>query len=1077
MKALTAISFTILFATSAFSQAQMARGDIKGTVSDSIGAVLPSVAVGITNMATGLARETTTGGLGNYTFLLLRPGEYELVFELNGFGTEIRRPVRLLIGQSLSINSTLMPAAVQQEVIVTAEVPVVELQRTQQADTITERSIDDLPINQRDFLDFTLLAPGVTDSKSLVTFTLPLTPNSGLSFAGQSGRNNSVTIDGLDNNDAGVAAVRSTISQDAVQEFQINRSNYGAEFGRASGGVINIVSKSGANDVQGSVFAFLRNQSLDARNAFAFGPNGSATDPPFKRVQSGFTLGGPLARNRSFYFLSYEGRYQRESNFSTFLEDEDIFQVTELQESLISALTAAPVPSFQFLGAALRGALTTSEAVYPGTIQLLRDNSGVFPFRNNDNTVSLRVDHQVSSQNQVFARASYSDTDTVGGSFGGLKGPSRGADFQVRDFSFSFGDSHFFGPNVVNEFRFQYANRQFNTFSADAFGPEININGTALVGRDFFLPAVRNEQRFQLVDNFNYVSGSHQLKFGGEFQHIRQKGSVEIFFGGRFSFAEAIPLASIVDGAGGPGTAVETEAGLIGLDQLGLIPDGLVEERVVDGVVERVVDGVVERVVELVVERFVPALSAPITSLQSYNLGLPTVYQQGFGDPVISILTPVMAGYVQDKYQITENLTLNIGLRYDMEFQPSSIHRDTNNIAPRFGFAYSPDGRTVIRGGYGFFYAPVFQAVPFIESVLDGTQVSQLLVPLTDVFAPFGITTTSAEVWGFLNQQGIIGNRPITAADIAPLGLSPGTTPPVLFGSSPELVNPYSQHASFGIERELGTHWSASVDYLLNRGVKLLRSRNVNAQIVGISEFGPEFGPRFGPIDPRKLQDNHVESSGSSIYHGMTATLKKRFSDFHQLQVSYTLSKAIDDYTDFITDLQPANQLDLAAERSLSAFDQRHRLVVSGMLLTPFERGFGIGQALADITVAPIITVSSGRPFNLLLGFDANGDTNANTDRPPLAGRNTGKGPRFTSVDLRVSKSFEIGDRYRIDALVEGFNLFNTVNFSGVNNVVPALKMPPYHVEGNRSLKPTEPLGFTSAHAPRQIQLGIKFAF
>jgi hypothetical protein len=1039
MKALTVISFALLFATTAFSQSQMARGDIKGTVFDPTGAVLPSVAVGITNMATGLVRETLTGGLGKYTFLLLTPGEYELVFELNGFGTEIRRPVRLLVGQSLSIDSTLMSAQVQQEVIITAQVPVVELGRTQQADTITERSIDELPINQRNFLDFTLLTPGVTDSKSLVSFTLPLTPTSGLSFAGQSGRNNSVTLDGLDNNDNGVAAVRSTISQDAVQEFQINRSNYAAEFGRASGGVINIVSKSGANDVHGAVFAFLRNQALDARNAFAFGPNGTDTDPPFKRVQSGFTVGGPLVRNRSFFFLSYEGRYQRESNFSTFLENEDIFELTESQDELLTALSAAPVPSFQFLGGALRGALTTTEAVYPDTIRLLRNNSGVFPFRNNDNTVSLRADHQISSQNQVFARASYSDTDTVGGSFGGLKGPSRGADFQVRDFSFSFGDSHFFKPNVVNEFRFQYANRQFNTFSADAFGPEININGTALVGRDFFLPAVRNERRFQLVENFTYVGGRHELKFGGECQHIRQKGSVEIFFGGRFSFGEVIPLASVIDGFAGPGTTAATSEGLAALGRADLVP----------------------------------ALSAPITSLQSYNLGLPTVYQQGFGDPVISILTPIMAGYVQDKYQITENLTVYVGLRYDMEFQPSPIHRDTNNIAPRFGFAYSPDQGTVIRGGYGFFYAPVFQAVPFIETVLDGTQVSQLLVPSTDVSAPFGITTTSAEVWEFLNQQDIIGNRLITAADIAPLGLSPGTTPSVLFGSSPELVNPYSQHASFGIERELSTHWSASVDYLLNRGVKLLRSRNVNVQIVGSNDFGPA----FGPINPLKLQDNHVESSASSIYHGMTATLKKRFSDFHQLQVSYTLSKSIDDSVDFITDLQPANQLDLAAERSLSAFDQRHRLVVSGVFLTPFERGFGLGQALADITVSPIVTVSSGRPFNLLLGFDANGDTNANTDRPPLAGRNTGKGPSFTSVDLRVSKSFEIGDRYRIEALAEGFNLFNTVNFSGVNNIVGSLQLPSFNVEGNRSLGPTEPLGFTSAHAPRQIQFGIKLNF
>jgi len=1038
MKILFTIRLSLLLSPLAFAQAQMASGDIRGTVFDSDRAVLPASRVRITNASTGLLRETETNEQGEYTFLLLSPGEYELEFSRDGFGIETRRPIRLLVGQSLAIDSTLRPATVQQEVLVIAQAPLLEVTRTQQADTITERSIDELPINQRNFLDFTLLAPGVTDSASLVDFQLPLTPTSGLSFAGQSGRNNSVTIDGLDFNDNGVGAVRLTISQDAVQEFQINRSNSSAEFGRASGGLINIVSKSGGNDFQGTVFAFLRNQALDARNPFAFGPNGAATDPPFKRVQSGFALGGPLVRNRSFFFLSYEGNYQRESNFSTFLENEDIFQPTDSQNALIGGLTAAPVPSLQFLGFALRGALTTSEAVYPDTIRLLRDNSGVFPFRNNDNTVSLRMDHQVSNQNQMFARASYSDVDTVGGSTGGLKGPSRGADFQIRDFSFSLGNTHFFRPNLVNDFRFQYADRQFNTVPADAFGPEININGTALIGRDFFLPAIRNERRFQFVNNFNWVIGNHEVKFGGDFQHIRQSGAAEIFFGGRFIYGEAIPLGLIIDQVGGPGTAAATGAGLAALGRADLVP----------------------------------ALSAPINSLQSYNLGLPLLYQQGFGEPAIQFATPVLAGFIQDKYRVTPNLTLNFGLRYDMEFQPSSIHRDKNNIGPRFGFAYALSDRTVVRGGYGIFYAPIIQAVPYVEQVLDGSQILQLAVPLTGL-PQLGISTTSAQVWGFLNQQGIIGNRTITAADIAPLGLVPGTTPPVLLRSSPSLVNPYSQQASFGIEREFGAHWSGSVDYLLNRGVKLLRSRNVNLQVVGSNAFGPS----FGPIDPGLLQDNHVESSGSSIYHGMTATLKKRFNDFHQLQVSYTVSKAIDDTVDFITDLQPANQLNLAGERSLSAFDQRNRLVISGVFVTPFEREFGIGQVLADVTVSPIITVSSGRPFNLLLGFDANGDTNANTDRPAGAGRNTGRGPAFSSVDLRVTKTFRIGDRYEIDAMAEGFNLFNSVNFSGVNNVVGAIELPSYRVKGDRSLGPTDPLGFTSAHAPRQIQLGIKLSF
>jgi hypothetical protein len=200
----------------------------------------------------------------------------------------------------------------------------------------------------------------------------------------------------------------------------------------------------------------------------------------------------------------------------------------------------------------------------------------------------------------------------------------------------------------------------------------------------------------------------------------------------------------------------------------------------------------------------------------------------------------------------------------------------------------------------------------------------------------------------------------------------------------------------------------------------------------------------------------------------MALSVTKRYSDRYQLQVSYTLGKAIDDTTDFITDLQPANQLNLRNERSLSAYDQRHRLVISS-----------VADPIAGITVAPIFTYSSGHPFNLLLGFDANGDTQANTDRPALAGRNTGRGPNHINLDLRVGKEFLIGNdgAYRIEAIAEAFNLFNRVNYSGVNNIVGTTPLATHHVAGNPNAKPAEPLGFTSAFDPRQIQLGVKFKF
>ena len=258
-----------------------------------------------------------------------------------GFATMTRMPITVTVGQTVVLDAQLQPATLQQEVIVQEGLPALEKEKTQQSDTITEERIENLPINERNFLNFSLLTPGVTDANGLVTFTLPQTTASGLSFLGQGGRFNSVTIDGVDNNDNAVGAVRSTMSQEAVREFQINRSNYSAEFGRASGGLINIVSKSGTNEWHGNIFAFMREQAIDARNPFAFGANGAKIDPPYSRQQAGFTLGGPLKKDRSFFFLSYEGLRQRESSFVTFLENNNVLQPTSSQKALITDLQAA----------------------------------------------------------------------------------------------------------------------------------------------------------------------------------------------------------------------------------------------------------------------------------------------------------------------------------------------------------------------------------------------------------------------------------------------------------------------------------------------------------------------------------------------------------------------------------------------------------------------------------------------------------------------------------------------------------------------------------------------------------------
>jgi hypothetical protein len=413
-------------------------------------------------------------------------------------------------------------------------------------------------------------------------------------------------------------------------------------------------------------------------------------------------------------------------------------------------------------------------------------------------------------------------------------------------------------------------------------------------------------------------------------------------------------------------------------------------------------------------------------------------------------------------------------LRYDVELQPEPIHRDTNNLGPRVGFTYALDPKTLVRGGYGVYYAQIFEAVAFVGRVLNGQQISQIFLPLTGL-PQLGIPTTSANVWNYARQNGVLGTRTISAADLAALGVQPGTTPPVLFAADAGIVNPYSQQFSLGVDRELPGEMSLSVNYLGNRGVKLLRSRNINLQVIGANPYGPV----FGQINPAILSDNKVESSGNSIYHGMTVSLVKRYSRWTQFQLSYTLSKTIDDTTDFIADLQPANPLNLPGERGLSAFDERHRFVASGVFRSPFERGMGALGLLRSFTLAPIFTASSGRPFNVILGFDANQDRNANTDRPAGLGRNVGQGPAYVSLDLRLAREFRISRsrETRLEAMVEAFNVFNHVNYSGVNTVIGTAALPAGPIRGLSSRSPSDPLGFTTAFDPRQIQLGLRLTY
>ena len=1023
MKTSIGYVFLMLLATSAVFAQSGSSGEIRGRVSDSSRAVVPGSTVLITNLDNEWTLPLSTDELGNYRALELRPGSYEVRVTRSGFQGQTKTSVQVAIGQSRTLDFELKIGPPNSVVVDVIEVPqLAETLRSQQSNTIDEQTIRELPMDLRNFLDITGLVPGVADSDALADatdFRVVQAAHSGISFHGNNGRGNSFIVDGGEANDSG-GGVRPTLSQEAVAQFQVNRSNYSAELGGASGGVINIVSKTGTNVFHGSAFGFFRTDRLDAADPFARNlAAGKLTriKPGSDRQQFGATLGGPLLRNRTFFFSAFEGLERNESNSVALLTDPSIFNPTLQQEAILSGLDSSEA-------ARLRQLLTSPTS----TRQLFEQNSGVFPYAGSDYKFSVRIDHRLANRDQAFFRYSTVNLDESNPNSRALVGASRSIDTSRLDHTGLLSWTRFVSPSTINQVRYQFNYGSFKVRTAEKFGPEININGYGFFNRDVLLPSNILWRRHDFSERLTLAFGAHELRMGGQLLIRENHVESHAFLPGRFNFG-------------------------------GLSNGGSVD---------------------------LALASTSITAVQMFNLGLPQSYQQGFGDPNVFSTEPYAGIFVQDRWRVTDNLTLDFGLRYELDDLRDPIKTDTNNVAPRFGFAWDPlgDHRTTVRGGYGIFYAPTSYALAATVNLLgeiDGhRQIAQVLT--TPAFG----SASPSNIFRTLRSQGVIGvptpTRSITPADLSQFGITiahDGPRPPltVLFKSADDFASSYSQQASLGIEREISSNWFLSVNYLYVRGLKIMRARDLNLLPAPVS---PTLGIRVwsGPFfrDPQLLQDNVYESSGNSFYHGLTVETAKHLTRHVRLNVNYTLSKAIDEVLDYNSDFQANDQLNLRGERALSSFDQRHKLVAYAFLESPLQPGNGVlSDILGDFTLVPIVRFSSGRPFNLLAGSDLNGDRHSTTDRPPLAGRNTGIGPRFSTVDARVTRTLAVGEG-KIELMVEAFNLFNRLNFRSVNNTVGNIA-PPFDLRGRKDRSPSEPLGFTSAFDARSIQLGVRVSF
>ena len=474
------------------------------------------------------------------------------------------------------------------------------------------------------------------------------------------------------------------------------------------------------------------------------------------------------------------------------------------------------------------------------------------------------------------------------------------------------------------------------------------------------------------------MSGPHTYKFGADVSGSRFSVYSETFFSGRFQFGEAIPLASVIDNAVGPGTAqlIQGSLALAGLPQLGA------------------------------------AVAEPISSLQAYALGLPLIYQQGFGDPTWVGWKERYDFFAEASWRLTPDFLLTLGGRYELE-PKTRFPADRNNVAPRLGFAWSPDAETVVRGGFGIYYGRIEGQISYINDLLgEGQQIYQVFVPLTGLAgidsALTGQRLTSGEIYQTALRRGILGTRTITPQDLAIHGIDPGPGLPlrVQIRVSPDAVNPYSQQGSLEVQRELGGY-ALSVGYNLNLGVHLIRPLDANIYQAGTDERGR---PIVGFHNPLILQDNVFGSWGNSSYHAMIVQVRKRFTDGFSISAHHTWSKTMDENTDYNSAFQPHLQWDAKAERALSSFHRAHSFVAYTVFDLPWrssDGGGGVGHALIrDFTVSGILNARSGAPFNLSAGYDNVGDRHPDTHRPFGVGRNAGVGPDYFSVDVRLNREF-----------------------------------------------------------------------
>jgi Carboxypeptidase regulatory-like domain/TonB dependent receptor len=1086
-----------------FAWAQRDTGTITGTVRDESGAVIPGVAITVTHTQTNISFNTVTGDAGTYTAPALRVGDYAVAAELAGFKKEVRRGIVLQVNAVAVVDMTLQVGQVSEVAEVTGAAPIIQTQSVTLGDVVEEKQVKELPLNGRNFVQLLTLTAGATpgisrtaqsSGASLSSVRAP----SAVQINGQTNLATNFLLDGIDNMETSIGGIIIFPPIDAIQEFKVQTATSDAEFGVTGGGQVNVTTKSGTNAFHGNVFYFLRNEALDAKNFF---DRADAPIPPFKLNQFGFTAGGPIKPNRTFWFGDYEGSRIRQGQTFVLTVPTPLMRqgdFTELGRTIFDPLTYNPgtnsrEPFAQNRIPATRlsqAARNTIDAQYPLPNLPGTGNNFIYnPIRpSNQDAFDLRVDHQLSQKDNSFARYSLSDFDAgltisprpvLPSALLGTSMPLDTDGVTVRNQFVALGETHTFRSNLINEFRFGYTrfnevanNRLHGIEAAERLGihnvnrpdlpfssglPSINVSGFSAIGELTFLPFINVINTFQYIDNLSWVKGRHTLRFGGDvrrrqynfFQPPTQRG--EFTFSGAFTNSPASP------GNTGSGMA-----------------DFL--------------------------------LGIPATSSQEAKL-----------NSVTGQRTTEWSWYFSDTWQMTPRLTLSLGLRYELTTPrlevtdrqsnfdtdvPGGAFRvaspeaplgrrlrviDKNDFSPRFGLAYRIASKMVVRSGYGIFYdltgttrfqGTIFTMVqnpPFTSGqnvVNSTTQPTNRLEDGFPALSPVPVT------------NGLVG---------------PGAVPGFIFSGrwqDPNLRTTYVQQWHLTLEGELTRDLALSGSYVGNKGTKFFVNLGIN---------DPPPGP--GAVAPRRpfpafANINGQADAGSSTYHSFQLTVKKRYSHGLTLLSSYTFAKTLSDFAGEGSKAQ--DFLNRRADRGRPNWDIRDRFVLSYNYELPFGQGKKlasgasglVGKLIEGWNLGGILNLQSGEPFTVGLATSvANTGLGSRADRvfpcdlkvekptperwfntacfttpAPLtygkAGIGILEGPGTKQLDASVLKNVRFDEERYMQFRAEFFNLFNTPQFNVPNASLGSTAFGRISGAG---------IPVTFARVSRQIQFALKF--